>query len=500
MAELASRQCGLDDIRLKQIKSQDQNADLAAHYPRLKTSMCFFHKKGRCVNSDNCRFAHGLSELKRHQSKFLKTIASKTSANSSAVFIPEPPSCPPPPPPENAPRLAIPPPPLAKANQKIGGVDCFRRGSGSSLLQVPIQHPPADAYRDANNFMFPSSMNTLGCSALSQSRLSSTRGDTGNSGVKTVMLLDSSSGLTFPVQLFCSPTINVSGGGDGLGNVLSSQPNLLPYAGPNLLNGSCTAPQPENSTAYVSKGPTSSAPLFMNLGGNGVDMLSTSDPPTSRTALVSSEFAQARLSPLCGRPSEHNNCFGHLHPAPAGCSDDGSDDGGMCGALGMSGMVLSCPSLLDQRYCCDPCVTSVPPALTLERDITVATACGQIETSSSATTMTKWLEEEDVYNSGDELCPQQMDDQLSQRQATTAEPSALRATLLSLIRSKVEETAPYRSGYYPSIPQSHRAVAEQKATDFNYHAALVCLNHASTTEDLNRLCSNSACPWSDNFD
>lgn len=29
----------------------------------FKTSMCFWHEKGRCRNGDNCRFAHGNSEL-----------------------------------------------------------------------------------------------------------------------------------------------------------------------------------------------------------------------------------------------------------------------------------------------------------------------------------------------------------------------------------------------------------------------------------------------------
>lgn len=64
---------------------------LAKQYPKFKTSMCFFFKKGRCQNGAECRFAHGLSELKKHQAHFMENMA--VSARP-----PPPPEVPPPPP------------------------------------------------------------------------------------------------------------------------------------------------------------------------------------------------------------------------------------------------------------------------------------------------------------------------------------------------------------------------------------------------------------------
>eukprot|EP00922_Rhytidocystis_sp_ex-Travisia-forbesii_P007905 GHVS01011681.1.p1 GENE.GHVS01011681.1~~GHVS01011681.1.p1 ORF type:complete len:670 (-),score=110.17 GHVS01011681.1:479-2488(-) len=669
----------MEEANVQLQDSANGSGDVASNYPRYKTSMCFFHKKGRCMNGDNCRFAHGLSELKRHQSKFLKTIATKASATSSTLsvppppppdFIPRPPTSPPPPPSSSAssseaPLLLAPAgyvvpiksksppsnpipsllqgqsstssPPINMQKYITGlvvGTSGFQQ-SGVGGRCATLRHPLV-ASTDANNSIFPGSLGMATLSALAAaeagtslnqvvtaglSSCSAAAGGGGEAGGgcssdgKSVVVLDGTSLVTFPVQLYCWPNDATTNTGllsslpygqqqnntlDGCIGSTSSSMMTVPLAQSQHVGGHYNTNGPaireqlfepilkrceeydkmvdvSNKTCDLSTSTTNchhNGPLIVNLRSNGDDGLCCTDPATSRTELASPELAQSLLSPLQGRNSESSNYF--LVPPHVQMMHAFSETGVSavtCGGDGETcvdalsspdGMVVyRSPVLIQQQeYLCDlesprggGYYGVQPASQMLEREATVGeeSAFEQVETSSSARTLTKWLEgeeEEGGYDSGDEwyhatteeeqaeedgqthsmrkaylrcgisdkagieemigeeqmmgssscvdvLVPSQ--DQTSNRQG--AERSVVRGTLLSLIRDKVEETAPYRTGYYPTIPLSHRAVAEQKATDFNYHAALVCLNQASTTEDLNRLvCSSNASPWSDEFD
>eukprot|EP00922_Rhytidocystis_sp_ex-Travisia-forbesii_P003024 GHVS01004430.1.p1 GENE.GHVS01004430.1~~GHVS01004430.1.p1 ORF type:complete len:674 (+),score=165.19 GHVS01004430.1:416-2437(+) len=616
-------------------------SEAGSQYPRFKTSMCFFHKKGRCMNGDNCRFAHGLSELKRHQSNFLKTIVSKTSTIGSLTsippppFLPRPPSCPPPPPSyaseSSAPLLSRPykiPSAVIQHKDDVLGVgekDACQQSQGVAAARcmlplIPSHHdynnaqvlrlPPFVETNNSSSSMFAaaagggfilSGLTTTALPVVGPS-VSQHAGDI-NYTTNAVLSANGAVGCSSSCPMFVV---------DGSGISSSSTPlELFYYPNTTATTETTSCSCCDGSGGVVGMGSSgsmlSSAAVGypqhnINFGEESLDccgdVLCSREVMTARTELVVASESSRVVSPVSGLSYNDNTSGGMcgqqlltpsvqiLHAGGGvtataaasgmayGIGNDvdymHSSSSSMCGREGVcAGSVTQeygKSEDYDQQqyqYCYDSSTTMKLGATTgvmIQQPSAqfVKGGVGNLPHGWVDRTLAKWSAEEDEFKAGDEwycltkreeqaeeegqthsmrrtyhscassdtdcsddccvgeyTCPITMTENRScgddvvwrpqvaprKSQSSPVDPSVVRRTLLSLISDKVEETAPFRCGYYPKIAQRHRAAAEKKATEFNYHAALVCLNQASTTEDFSRLvCSSNVCPWSDNFD
>eukprot|EP00922_Rhytidocystis_sp_ex-Travisia-forbesii_P003016 GHVS01004422.1.p1 GENE.GHVS01004422.1~~GHVS01004422.1.p1 ORF type:complete len:687 (+),score=189.94 GHVS01004422.1:643-2703(+) len=619
-------------------------AGSAAVYPRFKTSMCFFHKKGRCLNGENCRFAHGLSELKRHQSNFLKTIVSKTSTIASLTsipppppFIPRPPSSPPPSELSSSrlPRQLSPPMPSAAQQQQQGDDNVHVVGAGglhsevtsaASLWILPgviptrhnnSQQPLPPTFVETNNIgsvvAAGGGLSGITTTALPQAHGSCqpaaaaaclnyttnavivANGAAAAVGSSPPLFVVDSGGISSnPSQVFyCPPstTETTETGGSCCGSV------GVGMGSSSMYSSAAGYPQQQQNLLGEAFDINSSHINFVeSLDFCGDVLLSSKEAMTARTELVvASESSRVVLSPIGGLCYNDNDTSGMcgqqqlltpsvqiMHAAGGvtataasgmayGIGTDAEyimPSSSMSGVSGGGGVTEEYGKTQDyehHQYCYD----GANMALSAETGVMILQPSAQVVVKDGVgnlpvgwvnRTLAKWSGEEEEFKAGDEwycvtkreekaeaegqthsmrracyscassdsgcsddccvgeyTCPTSVTENLTcgdnaawrpdvaaaqqSQRSSAVDPSVVRRTLLSLISDKVEETAPYRCGYYPEIPQIHRAAAEERATDFNYHAALVCLNQASSTEDFTRLvCSSNVCPWSDNFD